>query len=336
MTRNAEFKRLGLSPDASWEDVKRAFRKLARMYHPDVAGPGSARKFAEITEAYMNLKELTSPGAGKISNQQPPRQEEAPPSTEVGRKESIFRKFWKKLFSRSKVEAENNADTDDLPPAKVRFIGGVISRAEAEIYGILSKRDEFVSRNRTEAVIRRLRSRHPAVVMLALRQVSISNMKDEISAAMIEHFKKNIPTSETLERVLDVFSNSPRREDLSRVMLSHLNRFPEADVMILLSRLKRWRMPREIFQPFLGHKSPTVIASALSCWPPESGAGENAELSGLLRKDEEVILIPLLRLLRHEKLPPWAGLRVEKLMKEHPSPAVRVWASAIVRDQNLS
>ena len=41
----------------SLEDVKKAFRKLARTCHPDVAGddPEAAEKFGRIREAYETL-----------------------------------------------------------------------------------------------------------------------------------------------------------------------------------------------------------------------------------------------------------------------------------------
>ena len=42
MSYNSDFKTLGLSPEASWDEVKTAFRRLARVYHPDVAGPEAA------------------------------------------------------------------------------------------------------------------------------------------------------------------------------------------------------------------------------------------------------------------------------------------------------
>jgi hypothetical protein len=223
-----------------------------------------------------------------------------------------------------------------MPPARVRFIGSAISRAESEMYGILSKKDEFASQGRIDAVICRLRSKHPAVVLLALRKISIYNVKDEIIVAVIEHFKRNTPAPETLERILDVFSNSPKRDELARVMLSHLHEFSESDVMALLGRFKRWKMGSDFLRPFLSHRSAAVVASVLSFWPSGGNTNEKIELTGLLKKDEETILIPLLRILKSEKLPLWTGGRLEKLMKEHPSPAVRVWASAIVRDQNLS
>lgn len=48
------YKILGVDKNASQEDVKRAFRKLAHEYHPDKKG-GNEAKFKEINEAYQVL-----------------------------------------------------------------------------------------------------------------------------------------------------------------------------------------------------------------------------------------------------------------------------------------
>ncbi len=47
---------LGVDRNADSDDIKKAFRKLARKYHPDVShDPGSEEKFKEVNEAYEVL-----------------------------------------------------------------------------------------------------------------------------------------------------------------------------------------------------------------------------------------------------------------------------------------
>ncbi|HEY4502400.1 MAG TPA: molecular chaperone DnaJ [Candidatus Paceibacterota bacterium] len=50
------YKILGLTKSASKDEVKRAFRKLAHVYHPDKPG-GNAEKFKEASEAYSVLSD---------------------------------------------------------------------------------------------------------------------------------------------------------------------------------------------------------------------------------------------------------------------------------------
>lgn len=51
------YERLGVSPDAEPEDIKRAFWALSREHHPDANGQDAGTRYREITEAWTILKD---------------------------------------------------------------------------------------------------------------------------------------------------------------------------------------------------------------------------------------------------------------------------------------
>src|SRR3954468_8304914 len=52
------YETLGVPRDASEEDIRRAYRRLARENHPDVnKDPGAEDRFKEISEAYEVLRD---------------------------------------------------------------------------------------------------------------------------------------------------------------------------------------------------------------------------------------------------------------------------------------
>jgi curved DNA-binding protein len=75
---------LGVAKDASADDIKKAYRKLARKYHPDVSKEKDAKeKFQEVSEAYETLKDPEKRAAyDQLGSFQPGQDFRPPPDWE--------------------------------------------------------------------------------------------------------------------------------------------------------------------------------------------------------------------------------------------------------------
>jgi curved DNA-binding protein len=74
------YKILGVERQASEQDIKKAYRKLARKYHPDVSKEKNAEeKFKEVAEAYEVLKDKDKRAAYDQMGSYQPGQEFRPP-----------------------------------------------------------------------------------------------------------------------------------------------------------------------------------------------------------------------------------------------------------------
>jgi curved DNA-binding protein len=74
------YKILGVARGASDEEIKKAYRKLARKYHPDVSKEANAKeKFQEVSEAYETLKDKEKRSAYDSLGSHRPGQDFRPP-----------------------------------------------------------------------------------------------------------------------------------------------------------------------------------------------------------------------------------------------------------------
>jgi curved DNA-binding protein len=93
---------LGVERGASDDEIKKAYRKLARKYHPDVSKEADAKeRFQEVAEAYETLKDAEKRGAYDNLGRHASGQEFRPPPD------------WSERFGRGRTSFED-IDLSDL------------------------------------------------------------------------------------------------------------------------------------------------------------------------------------------------------------------------------
>lgn len=328
------FRILGISPGAHPGEIRAAFRQLALSFHPDVAGSRGAEKFEAIVAAYSILKtatpeQMTEALKGAKKQSRTPRG--------GARRSSPFK--WNR--NRKKTAPPTGRKSDHKKDEGKKASSGrvrelllerALVEAELTVARLLEK-----SRGTEESaskIITRLLGDHPEVRLLALRALGGKTPEAGVFAAILEMVRRREVDDEMLSLLLMPDYGPKKSRELAAALASRSPSMTEKSVLVLIRWLARIPEKTSMLSRILYHSSPRVLASALASWPSRALPDELV-LIRLLKRDEEAVLVPLLRLLKTADLPSWAGPRIAALAERHTSAAVRVWAGSIVRSGNL-
>lgn len=113
------YKIMGVNEDASEKDIKMAYRKLARKYHPDISKePDAEERFKEMGEAYETLRdpikkaEYDNYRKNKDFNQKAQRTHRRPEGTEQYYSTHLNEDFFDTLFGHSRYRQKPMAGQD--------------------------------------------------------------------------------------------------------------------------------------------------------------------------------------------------------------------------------
>jgi len=84
------YETLGVSPDADEKEIRRARRRLAKKYHPDVGPGASNEKFRAVQDAYDILMDPRKRAAYDRTRATAARSRQAPPSQGASPRQATF------------------------------------------------------------------------------------------------------------------------------------------------------------------------------------------------------------------------------------------------------
>lgn len=323
---------LGLSPDATLPEIRSSFRRLARTYHPDIAGRQGAHKFEQITGAYSFLKGLTPDELSQYTAKK------TKPKTLLKKKDETWANplAWHKR-RRERLLAEEERTRRAAQEAQEKFqsarcarIDSILSRGERSVESLLSLIEEKIQDCSIQDSILRLSSGIPEVRHIALSRLGPNVNQHELLDAVITLLQKWDVDDKTARLVCTLPFTPENHRKLMKKLAARAGALPDFLLTHLLGLRTSQEPNIEILERYIQTANSTGAAIILRHWP-KGGFVSAATLRLLLSREDEIVLIPLLSTMKQRSVPcpPWGYEHLRRL-SSHSNVAVRVWAKALL------
>lgn len=124
MASEADYRVLGIQEDASVDEIRAAYRRRARILHPDIQGTGSAAAFVELTRAYEQLISTAAPAG---SQELPRHRYESPERARIAETVVVLTRSEARYGTRLRLSLERS---ESCPTCRGRsFVPGAICLA---------------------------------------------------------------------------------------------------------------------------------------------------------------------------------------------------------------
>ena len=311
---------LGLEPGASPTDVRAAFRHLAHVCHPDVAGQEGALRFQKITGAYALLKGLTPEELEALV-----QEAEAPEVEEEPRQKTLFDWYRKR--------ADKLDDTEDArreTQQRGMRVDLVLEQYGQKLSSHLEQLEHDKDENMAGEVLPRLRSSMPEVRRLALEHVGSFVNREDVLKALIDLLNRWEVDEGTARLVSALPINNNTRRQLAVGVAGHAAVFPNSLLSTLLGlRQQEGAVDLPLMERYLSSASPDGVALILRHWPAGQSPAD-VTLRRLLASDDPQVLVPVLSAMK-QHFPKSAPRHKKRLteLQDHPASAVRVWGRVL-------
>ncbi|GHV34082.1 molecular chaperone DnaJ [Synergistales bacterium] len=339
ITRN--LRTLELPPGATASDVRAAFRRLARAYHPDVAGRGSARRFERITGAYTFLKSIPQDDLLQIDTPKNTSKNTSKTAAEPGvskwfsrvRGPMAWRAERREKFKKEAAQREREKRETEERLARIRRdrVDAALSRAEKKAKVVLERLSRETKELDAQSLILRLSSDEAQVRHLALSALArTADSAEALNAVKAMLQNRNID-EKTARLVVLLPLSKENRKCLAESLVDRASLMPDFFLVWLLNMREAVSADCALLERYIQKASPHGAASILRLWPQTRFLSAPA-IEELLSRDDEGYLTPLLSAMKQKGImcPVSCRARLSEL-SEHSSAVVRVWARSVWR-----
>ncbi len=343
---------LGVRPDCTQKEIKKAFRIMARQYHPDVAkGKATLIPFELITQAY---RVLSDPEARReydkklgIKQSNTKRREAEAKTKSYGSTtfkttvQNEDKKSYTQIF-REKLKIRTNFKDYLKKKYKVWRINHVISKFDAQLEQIYKRFKDRMSvqvditedtKDEVLLLIERLNSSNPALQRMVLSRLWNYKNDKRVGMALCDFLSRSSNDPEIIEEAMRLLVETGYKEAykvIGKWIVSDNLRLA-CYAASVSAKLK------EDIIPYLleGLKKQGTIARICLSVIQSIGVDKikAADILPLLKSEDPVLRLEALKVLQHFSEPEVMGT-IKGVSEYDTHPAVRMWAKRIITSIN--
>ncbi|MCL2146726.1 MAG: J domain-containing protein [Synergistaceae bacterium] len=334
---NSSYRTLELKPGADASQIRSAFRRLARVHHPDIAGAYNTKKYEQISNAYLLLKSLTIEELSIC---------EARSKRSDNKKESFFDKWRRKQAEKKQTREaslreareEAAATKEAREQAQSLRIDSILDKCVRETNIICKKKhNEKLNQDISDIIIRLLASRYE-VRLMALRSISgyVNNLR--IMEALLNMLKRYPITGEALDIINKLHLPPEYMQKIIRIVSDNAKNIDEQEILPFIRNVIFMIADnKNIISKLMEHPSLRITEFLISRWTFPALPNEIA-LKRIFSDIQNVklIILTLNILKKNDKraFPSWLSNKINELLT-HDNVSVKLWARTVSSIGNM-
>jgi len=329
---NSSFRLLGLKPGADARQIRSAFRHLARTHHPDIAGAFNSKKFEQISNAYLLLKNLTPEELALCEVKSEPEHPE-------NVKESFFARWKRKRAEKeAKREADLHAQREAEKMAKEAHervisdrIDLILDKYTRKINSIYERKQKDKLNQEISNIIVRLEASRYEVRLMAMQNLSKYINAPRIFESLLNMLNKYPITGEMLNIISTLPLSREYMQKIIKIVSDNVKNLKEQEILPFIRKIIFIIADnKDIVSKFMEHSSLKITELLIARWTFAALPNENV-LARVFSdiQNEKLIILTLNVLKRHDMstLPSWLTQRIKELLT-HNNVSIRLLAGA--------